>query len=102
MPSLFNNSTIFHIKNEDIKLMLKDAAGRSIELAIMLVAFGPLSRGEKCGLYADCIHDDHITVMTRKMTRKNKNPLFKRVIAEQDTGVEPAYPAWEAGVLPMY
>lgn len=58
--------------DEDIKKMLDDARGRSIELPIMLAAFGSLRRGEVCGLCADCVHEDHITI--------------KRVMVKDQTG----------------
>ena len=48
--------------DEDIKSMLEAAAGRTIEIPILLAAFGSLRRGEVCGLCADCVYDDHITV----------------------------------------
>ena len=48
--------------DEDIKKMLAAAAGRPIEIAILLAAFGSLRRGEICGLCVECVHADHITI----------------------------------------
>ena len=63
--------------DDDIKLMLEDAAGRSIELAIMLAAFGSLRRGEICGLLVDCVHEDYITIKRTMIKDENLNWIIK-------------------------
>lgn len=37
----------------------------------------------------------------KKKDKKTSDALHRRFSLERDTGIEPAYPAWEAGVLPM-
>ena len=36
------------------------------------------------------------------ISKKNRHPVGVPVLLEQDTGVEPAFTAWEAVVLPIY
>lgn len=46
----------------DIEHLLKYVAGRELELAILLAAFGPMRRSEICALTSDDIHGNIITV----------------------------------------
>ena len=48
--------------DEDVKHLLEHVAGRELEIAILLAAFGPMRRGEICALTSDDIHGNIITV----------------------------------------
>ena len=39
--------------------------------------------------------------MEKKQNKEENREKTKKHIKKQITGVEPAFPAWEAGVLPM-
>lgn len=46
----------------DVKKLLEHIAGRELEIAVLLAAFGPLRRGEICALESSDIHGNIITV----------------------------------------
>ncbi len=64
-------------EDDEVRAMLNDAAGRSIELPILLAAFGSLRRGEICGLCVDCVFDDHIKVKRTMVKNTDKEWVLK-------------------------
>lgn len=48
--------------DEDIKRLITHVAGRELEIAIYLAAFGPMRRGEICALTSDDIHGNVVRV----------------------------------------
>lgn len=48
--------------DEDIKRLINHVAGRELEIAIYLAAFGPMRRGEICALTSDDIHGNVVRV----------------------------------------
>jgi len=66
--------------NEDIKSLIGAARGTELELPILLSAFGPMRRGEICGLYAGDIKDNTVHV-TGNMVRYTA----KRAVSKNET-----------------
>ena len=48
--------------DKDVKMLLDHVAGKELEIAILLAAFGPMRRGEICALTSDDIHGDIVDV----------------------------------------
>ena len=48
--------------DQDVQKLLTHVAGRDLEIAILLAAFGPMRRGEICALTSDDIHGNIVSV----------------------------------------
>lgn len=48
--------------DDDISILLHHIAGKELEIAVLLAAFGPLRRGEICALTSDDVHGNIISV----------------------------------------
>jgi integrase len=48
--------------DDDIKRLLNHIAGKELEIAVLLAAFGPMRRGEICALTSDDIHGNVVSV----------------------------------------
>lgn len=55
-PNLYTPS------DQDVKKLLEHVAGKELEIAILLAAFGPMRRGEICALTSDDIHGNMVEV----------------------------------------
>lgn len=48
--------------DKDVKQLLSHIAGKELEIAVLLAAFGPMRRGEICALTSDDIHGNIVNV----------------------------------------
>ena len=54
--------------DQDVQKLLTHVAGRELEIAILLAAFGPMRRGEICALTSDDIHGNIVSVNKSMVT----------------------------------
>jgi integrase len=54
--------TLYTPSDDDIKHLLEHIAGKELEIAVLLAAFGPMRRGEICALTSDDIHGNIVDV----------------------------------------
>lgn len=64
--------------DEVIRKLLKCAKGTSLEIPILLAAFGPMRRGEICALTSDDIHGNIITVNKSLVTTQEGDWIVKQ------------------------
>lgn len=70
--------TLYTPSDEDVRRLLEHVAGKELEIAILLAAFGPMRRGEICALESSDIHGNIITVSKSMIMDENKEWVIKQ------------------------
>ena len=63
--------------DNDIKRLLEHIAGKELEIAVLLAAFGPMRRGEICALTSDDIHGNIVQVRNNMVLDENGEWVIK-------------------------
>lgn len=71
-------ANLYTPSDDDVKRLLDHVAGKELEIAILLAAFGPMRRGEICALESSDIHGNTITVSKSMVLNQNKEWVIKQ------------------------
>lgn len=55
-------ASLYTPSDDDVKKLIDHVAGKELEIAVLLAAFGPMRRGEICALTSDDIHGNIVSV----------------------------------------